>query len=149
MDPDEQGENRAQELVRNSDGTFVKGAPSPNPGGRPKGSKNMSTALRELLADGALEEWQDAMRRALSDEKSRAFASASKLAFEYTEGKPVDSTDRKMDTILSRIELVPGRPVAPLEGFEQLEKGAGSQEESPESPLEESEGGEETPQRGG
>lgn len=95
----------------------------------------MSTALRELLQGETLDAWLKAMHRALSNEKSRAFASASKLALEYLEGKPIDSKDRQMDKLLSRIEIIPGRPIAPLKGFEQLEKGEGGGEPPPSGEI--------------
>lgn len=84
-----------------------------NKKGKPKGP-NLKNALQDALRAGSRDDWIRSMREILRDPDHKHFAATSKLILTYFEGRPVDSTDRTMDKLLARIELIPGRQHVPL-----------------------------------
>ena len=102
------------EHKRNTSGlTSYKPGQSGNKKGKPKGP-NLKNALQDALRAGSRDDWVRSMRDILRDPDHKHFAACSKLILTYFEGRPVDSTDRTMDKLLARIELIPGRQHVPL-----------------------------------
>jgi len=71
---------------------WKKGDPSPNPEGRPKGSKNMSTILKEMLeleidVDGVKMTQKDAIILKLIKKSTAGELGAIQEIFDRTEGK--------------------------------------------------------------
>lgn len=93
---------------------WTKGGPSPNPGGRPKGSLGLSASLRRLLDEGGQEMLLRGIASILEDPKSRQFVPLVKEIFDRMEGRPTDARDRNFEKMLSQITLTPGRVSTPL-----------------------------------
>jgi hypothetical protein len=72
---------------RDSQGRFQPGSPG-NPTGRPKGSKNKATRLREELLGPILPEAVEKLRQAVSDGERWAVEMA--IAYSFPKPKPVD-----------------------------------------------------------
>jgi hypothetical protein len=68
---------------RNPDGTWVKGAPSPNPGGQSKAVKEMREALRAMLPAG-----EKRLREIIERGSDKDANAALKTLFDYTLTKP-------------------------------------------------------------
>jgi hypothetical protein len=79
-------------LKRNEKGKLLPGQPSLNPKGRPKGSKNFTTKVREALAkiaDGKSTTREEELIISIINKATGGDSSMAKLIWEQLDGKPV------------------------------------------------------------